>query len=123
VCYWFARTYARLQRPVPQLTFDPAALPKTAPIPKQTAEQLRQLEAALHEKDEKLASLLADKDALDDELKRLRQEVAKAKKEAEARPDTHDYSEAETRDYFIELLLKAAGWALEQPHDREVEVT
>ena len=32
-----------------------------------------------------------------------------------ARPrqrDTHDYSEAETRDYFIDLLLKEAGWAL-----------
>jgi len=24
----------------------------------------------------------------------------------------HDYSEAETRDYFIDLLLKEAGWEL-----------
>jgi len=36
--------------------------------------------------------------------------------------DTHDYSEAETRDYFIDLLLKEAGWPLDQPRDREFEV-
>lgn len=33
-----------------------------------------------------------------------------------------DYSEAETRDYFIGLLLKEAGWPLDQPRDREFEV-
>ena len=91
--------------------------------PQQTAEQLQQLEAALRERDEKLAALLADKAALDEELKRLRAEVAEAKKAAAAQPDTHDYSEAETRDYFIDLLLKEAGWPLDQARDREFEVT
>jgi len=41
------------------------ALSKTAPVPKQTAEQLQQLEAALCERGEKLTVLLADKSALD----------------------------------------------------------
>jgi type I restriction enzyme R subunit len=41
---------------------------------------------------------------------------------AAAQPDTHDYSEDETRDYFIDLLLKEAGWPLDQPRDREFEV-
>ncbi|HWG04385.1 MAG TPA: DEAD/DEAH box helicase family protein, partial [Beijerinckiaceae bacterium] len=41
---------------------------------------------------------------------------------AETQPDTHDYSEAETRDYFIDLLLKEAGWPLDQKRDREFEV-
>ena len=68
----------------------------------------------MRERDEKLAALLADKAALDAELKRLRAEVAAAKKAAAAQPDTHDYSEAETRDYFIDLLLKEAGWPLDQ---------
>ena len=86
-------------------------------------EQLQQLEAELRERDEKLAALLADKAALDEELKRLRAEVAAAKKAAAAQPDTHDYSEAETRDYFIDLLLKEAGWPLDQPRDREFEVS
>ncbi len=110
-------------RPAPGLAFDPAALPKAAPAPSQTAEQLQQLEAGLRERDEKLAALLADKTALDEELKRLRAEVAAAKQAAAAQPDTHDYSEAETRDYFIDLLLKEAGWPLDQPRDREFEVS
>src|SRR5882762_10156968 len=56
-------------------------------------------------------------------MQRLREEVAQARTANAARPDTHDYSEAETRDYFIDLLLKEAGWALDQPRDREFEVT
>ena len=48
--------------------------------------------------------------------------MAKAKQAAAAQPDTHDYSEAETRDYFIDLLLKEAGWPLDQDRDREFQV-
>ena len=91
--------------PPPGLAFDPAALPRRA-VPKQTMEQLQSSEASLRERDEKLSALLADKTALDEELKRLRAEVAAAKKAATAQPDTHDYSEAETRDHFIDLLLR-----------------
>jgi type I restriction enzyme, R subunit len=123
VAYWFARTYGRATRPAPGLAFDPNVLPKAEPVPKQSAEQLQQLETGLRERDEKLAALLADKSSLDEELKRLRAEVAEAKKAAAAQPDTHDYSEAETRDYFIDLLLKEAGWPLDQARDREFEVT
>jgi type I restriction enzyme, R subunit len=76
----------------------------------------------LREKDEKLSTLLADRTTLDAELTRLRVEVAEAKKANTARPDEHNYSEAETRDYFIDLLLKEAGWALDQERDREFPV-
>lgn len=123
VAYWFARSYGRVGRPAPGLTFDPTALPRPAAAPQQTAEQLRALEEGLRDRDEKLAALLADKGALDEELKRLRAEVAEARRAAAAQPDTHDYSEAETRDYFIDLLLKEAGWPLDQPRDREFEVS
>ncbi|MGI9043946.1 MAG: DEAD/DEAH box helicase family protein [Gemmatimonadaceae bacterium] len=121
--YWFARTYGRAGKPAPGLAFDPAVLPWPGSITKQTTEQLRALESSLQERDEKLAALLADKSALDEELKRLRAEVAEARKAATAQPDTHDYSEAETRDYFIDLLLKEAGWSLDQARDREFEVS
>src|SRR5262245_49022757 len=123
VAYWFARTYGRTARPAPGLAFDSTALPRPAQAAAQSAEQLLALEVRLREKDENLAALLADKTALDEELKRLRAEVAKAKQAAAAQPDTHDYSEAETRDYFIDLLLKEAGWALDQQRDRELEVS
>ncbi|WP_447603540.1 DEAD/DEAH box helicase family protein [Nitrospira sp. Nam80] len=123
VAYWFARSYARGEKPAPGLAFDAAALPKQASIPKQSADQMQKLETELRQRDEKLSTLLADKSELDAELKRLRAEVAEAKKAAAAHPDTHDYSEVETRDYFIDLLLKEAGWTLDRDEDREFEVT
>ena len=120
--YWLARTYGSDPRPEPGLTFDPQSLTKGPALPRQTIDQLQRLETELRERDEKLSVLLADKSALDDELKRLRAEVAQAKQAAQTAPDTHDYSETETRDYFIDLLLKEAGWPLDQARDREYQV-
>lgn len=122
--YWLARTYGRGAKPAPGLAFNQDALPQSPPVPKQTLEQLQRLEAQLRERDEKLTALLADKESLDEELQRLRAEVAAAKAANTAQADAHDYSEAETRDYFIDLLLREAGWTLATPgHDTEFPVT
>ena len=123
VCFWLAHTYARTARPADALAFDPTLLPKTSPVPAQTLTQLQTLAAQIAERDARLAAALSDKAALDAELAQLRAEVAQAKAANAARPDTHDYSEAETRDYFIDLLLREAGWALDQKQDREFPVT
>ena len=123
VLFWLARTYARSAKLAAGLAFNPDLLPKRTPAPQHTLEQLQQLETELGDRDEKLAKLLTEKTALDEELKRLRAEVAVAKQANTTQPDTHDYSEAETRDYFIDLLLKEAGWPLDKPQDREFEVT
>ncbi|MGY6643796.1 MAG: type I restriction endonuclease subunit R [Salinarimonas sp.] len=37
-------------------------------------------------------------------------------------PDHHDYSEAQTRDRFIDLLLRESGWALDKTEDTEFRV-
>lgn len=123
IMYWLARTYARGAKPADGLSFNPDLLPKGGAVPPQTMEQLQQLESQLRERDEKLSELLFGKKALDEELERLRLEVSEAKKQNAARPDDHNYSEAETRDYFIDLLLKEAGWALANPQDREFPIT
>ena len=123
VMFWLARTYARGVKPADGLSFNPDLLPKSSSVSPQTLEQLQTLEGQLRERDEKLSQLLSGKKALDDELQRLRIEVAEAKQQNSARADVHDYSEAETRDYFIDLLLKEAGWALADPQDREFPVT
>lgn len=121
--FWLARTYGRGAKPADGLSFNPDLLPKSGAASPQTLEQLQKLEDRLRERDEKLSQLLSGKKALDDELQRLRIEVAEAKEQNAARADDHDYSEAETRDYFIDLLLKEAGWALADPQDREFPVT
>lgn len=121
-CFWIARTYARGPKPPDGIDFKPELLPQATAASHQTVAQLQTLEGQLREKDEKLVELLEGKQALDDELRRLREEVAAAKKANAEQPDTHDYSEAETRDYFIDLLLKEAGWALADQRDREFPV-
>ena len=123
VGYWLAHTYARGPRPAPGLSFDAAAIPRTGAAAKQSADQLQKLETALRERDEKLSTLLRSNAELDDELKRLRAEVAAAKKASAAQPDTHDYSEARTRTDILDLMLKEAGWALLDKRDREYEVS
>ena len=125
LCYWLARTYGQRSRPDPGLRFLPEMLTvaTTAVAAPQTVDQLQKLEAQLHDRDEKLSALLSDKNALDEELKQLREEFAAAKKANSAQPDTHDYSEAQTRDTFIDLLLKEAGWTLDAKKNFEVEVT
>ena len=70
-----------------------------------------------------MSIVLADKENLDAEILRLRKEVAEAKKAAANVPDEHNYNEAQTRDYFIDLLLKEAGWPLDLKRDREFPVT
>lgn len=123
VCFWLARTYAKGTKPADGLAFNPTLLPKTSPAPPQTLTQIQQLESQLAEKDTRLTELLIGKAALDAELERLRSEIAAIKRQNAQTPDTHNYSEAETRDYFIDLLLKEAGWPLDKPQDREYRVT
>jgi type I restriction enzyme R subunit len=118
-CYWMARTYGRRARPDPSLTFKPALLPTATALPAQTVAQLQSLEGQLKERDAKVTALLSDKAALDAELKALRDEVAAVKAANAVQPDTHDYSEAQTRDYYIDLLLREAGWQLT---DKNLEV-
>ncbi|MEO5719193.1 MAG: DEAD/DEAH box helicase family protein [Chthoniobacterales bacterium] len=122
-CFWIARTYARDEKPGDGIQFNPDLPPSGEPTSHQSVAQLQALEEQLRQKDEKLVELLEGKETLDAELKRLREEVAAAKKANAEQPDTHNYSEAETRDYFIDLLLKEAGWPLDKPEDREFPVT
>lgn len=122
VCYWLVRTYAKGAKPEPGLAFNPNALPETTTVPKQTLSQLQELNDALAAEREKALAALADRENLNAELKRARAELEAIKKANAAAPDTHNYSEAETRDLFIDLLLKEAGWALDKPEDREYEV-
>jgi len=125
-CYWFARTYNRGAKPPAGLTFDPLTLPRPQPAPATTAAELQELQRALEESElarQRVQTELLDTAKLQAELETLRSEVALAKQAARATPDEHDYSEAETRDFFIDLLLAEAGWNLDQSRDREFAVT
>ena len=120
--FWLARTYGRKARPVDTLAFDPALLPRGAGQPPQAQAALQRLEEELAKRDEALAASERDRANLESELAALREAVAQAKAANQVVPDHHDYSEAETRRYFIDLLLKEVGWPLDKARDREFEV-
>jgi len=124
VAYWLARHHARGEKPADGLAFDPAKLPlPMAQIAKLTLDQLRRRETELRAQDEKLTEALLDRAGLDAELQHLRAEVAAARIANATRPDTHDYGEAATRDHFIDLLLREAGWNPDGTDVAEYKVT
>ncbi|BCG76994.1 DEAD/DEAH box helicase family protein [Mesorhizobium sp. 113-3-3] len=122
VCFWLARTYARKAKPADGLAFDASVLSRRDDTLKKAFAHLKAQQQELDAKNGELAKLLSDRTNLDDELKRLRAEVAAARQASEATPDRHDYNEAETRDRYIDLLLREAGWALDRPEDIEFRV-
>jgi len=122
VCFWLARTYGRMARPADGLTFDKAQLSRKDDIVKRAFTQLQQMAADIAAKEENLAELLRDRARLDDELKALRAEVGAAKTLNALVADQHDYAEAQTRDAYIDVLLREAGWPLANVEDREYEI-
>ncbi len=124
--YWFARTYANAKPPA-DLRFDPKVLPKPQPAgpSASTLQRIKELEAEVAEADqarERAGALTVENEALAAEVAQLRREVAEAKRAAAATPDEHDYSESQTREYLIDLLLRESGWDLAEERDREFEV-
>ncbi len=124
ICYWLGRTYGRSEKPADGLAFDPAPLSARSDGLRMAFSKLKAQQEALEQRDAALEDLRTGKAALDEELQRLRKEVAQARAEAENRTDPHDYNEQETRDNFIDLLLREAGWTdFVEGKDVEYEVT
>jgi type I restriction enzyme R subunit len=129
--YWLVRTYARGAQPPGTLTFSAEALPVNASVPAARLDQLsaaaQRYVEAVKARDEADARRLAsdeDRGRLEAEVAALKAEVAAAKAANARTPDVHDYGEAATRDKFIDLLLREAGWNFTRPgHDTELKVT
>ena len=124
VMVWAAFHHSAQPQAVPlKAVFDPALAKKAAPL---TREEVAQLAQKFAQQDEAHAKALAAKDeavaARDAEIAALREQI-KVAQAANTVVDNRDYSEAETRDTFIDVLLAEAGWPLAEAKDREYEVT
>ena len=126
IMFWVAHTYARDPADVPPaaLAFDEAAIPSPPSVEQRQAsiETLKRRETEYAQQDEELARAQADNVQLQAQLEQLQAQVAQAKAVNEAGPDEHDYNEQETRDRYIDLLLREAGWPLDGDRDHEYEV-
>lgn len=122
LCFWLARTYAKAPPP-DDLSFETVQFQRRDDLVKRAFAELTRLKIEMEAKDKAFTELLRDKGDLDAELRAARAERDRIRRENEQRPDHHDYSEAQTRDTFIDLLLKEAGWALNTARDREFPVS
>jgi type I restriction enzyme R subunit len=103
--------------------FDTKLVAHATPL---SREDLVKLAAKFKAQDEAHAKQLAEKDELlkshEAEIAALREQI-NAAQAANATTDDRDYSEDETRDLFIDVLLAEAGWPLDTADDREYEVS
>ncbi|QVI29633.1 DEAD/DEAH box helicase family protein [Mycolicibacterium neoaurum] len=124
VMLWAAFRYSTAPQAVPMKgRFDPALAAKAAPL---SREEIAALATKFRAQDEAHAKALAEKDGLaaakDAEIAELRAQI-KAAQAANTATDERDYSEAETRDRYIDVLLNEASWPLSDAKDREFEVS
>jgi type I restriction enzyme R subunit len=124
VLYWLCRSYAPDGRTLPALNFDRNLIPQPAAPASQDLShaQLQELEAQLSQANEMRRIAEERKQQTEQQLETLKAEIAALKQQNEAVPDTHDYNEADTRRYLIDVLLKEAGWNIHQPQWTEYEV-
>ena len=116
--YWAGRTYLRQgAKDLQGKTFDESLVPKIEPVATPiSVEELNALKAKLDAAED------AKKES-ESELEALRERLAAIKAENETVPETHDWNEDKTRKLIVDLALQRAGWPLDQPQDREYQVT
>ena len=113
--YWLYRVYSKAE-PVTNLTFDINL------IPKQTKEQ-EELEKLKQEIAKREAETI-EKEDLIKENQALLAEIQRIKEQNRPKqPKDYNYNEADTRKYFIDVLLKEVGWDITKPDAIEYEVS
>ncbi|QOW20225.1 DEAD/DEAH box helicase family protein [Lysobacter ciconiae] len=145
VLYWLARTYTRASDPKSiEASFDDKRVPHLVradeavsftrdELAKQEAQFRKEIEAQHAQIEAREASIaetaasLAEREAalaeVNAKLAQTRAELAQAKAANLAVPDTHNYHEADTRRFFIDVLLREAGWEIGSNAAVEVPVT
>ncbi|MCM2357388.1 MAG: DEAD/DEAH box helicase family protein [Geobacteraceae bacterium] len=123
VLYWLARSYSPNAAAIGKPLFDISKIPqKDSAVADRNAEQLARMQTDLSERDARLSAKDAELARTIEEIEALKARIQEYKERNKKTPDDHDYSEAETRDYFIDLLLKESGWDLRAPDVLEYPV-
>jgi type I restriction enzyme R subunit len=127
--YWLSRTYSPDARQHPAAHFDAAFIPAGAATELEDT-RLRALQADFEARLQASAAALdaraTEHAATAEALKAAQAALVALKAKNQAVPDTHNYNEAETRKYLIDVLLAESGWPVgalaHEGHDTEYEV-
>lgn len=124
---WTAFHYSTDPDDVPTAAaYDPSLIPappEQGRQPPLSPAELQKLLATFEAKDAAIEDAKANNVQLQQELDRLREQIAAAQAAKAHTVDQHDYDEAATRRLIIDALLLEAGWPLTDPKDREYPVT
>ena len=123
--YWLCRFYSPDGKNLPKTTFNSQCIPQAnAPTQEELSQtQLKELAAKLSQTEEMRRIAETRQQQTETELTTLKAQIAALKQANTAIPDSHDYNEADTRRYLIDVLLKEAGWDINQPDCQEYPVT
>ncbi|MBV7334062.1 DUF4145 domain-containing protein [Chloroflexi bacterium TSY] len=111
IAYWFARTYTKgSTSDIPNKFDEKQVPPSDRQIARHTIKQLKALDSQLKTTDEELRQQQEQNAQLQARLAQLQAQVGRQKAVNQQVPDTHDYSESETRDLLIDVYLREAGW-------------
>lgn len=131
ILYWFYKTYSpsgKFENQVFSLESVPTQNSIAPELLEAKTKQLKALGKSFEEQDkkhqEKLEESLKHNQALRAELEQLKAKITEQKEQNQETtlPDSHDYSEAETRKYLIDQYLTEMGWDLDAPNVKEFEV-
>ena len=114
VMYYFYRTYS-IEEPIIGLTFDLSLIPTKSP----EQAELERLRKIIEVRENEIVS----KEDLIKENQELLTKIQQIKSQNKnAQIASYNYNEADTRKYFIDVLLKEVGWDITMPDAIEYEV-
>lgn len=120
--YWLCRYYTPKGAQLPNLTFNSELITQTKQEKDLSLERLQELEKQLSLAQEMQRIAEEKQRQTEAQLKAQQAQITAVKEKNYTVKDPHNYNEAETRLYLIDVFLKEAGWQLDQPEVREYEV-
>lgn len=121
---WLARVYTRSGTKPDEFQVD--IIPKSdAQTAQMSAPQITKMQLVLKDKDEKAATAQAKLSQTEEELEKLRAELTalqEVKEENKQTIGSDEYSEAQTRDLIIDVMLREANWNPKGKNVEEYEV-
>lgn len=111
VMSWLSAHYSTIERSDIARVFDASLVPKPQPgLMQKTRADLAAALAQNDEKDRRLTEKESESADLREQIAQLQAQISEVKAQNARVPDTHDYDEESTRDRFIDVLLREAGW-------------
>tara|TARA_R110000868_G_scaffold351981_2_gene613201 strand:- start:1512 stop:4910 length:3399 start_codon:yes stop_codon:yes gene_type:complete len=121
IMFWLWSTYNDDEEHE-NLTFDEQKIPRLQAETVLSAEQLEELKREVEDKTETIRDIQKSLQQKDSELAQRNREIKQMRLQSATFTTGHDYNEAQTREFLIDVLLRESGWDPAEKDVREFEV-